>query len=119
MSVINEKNVRYVVDEPAFVEPYTEDPMEIGVRKAMAKQSMDHPEWLDMAPRKGKLRIISERSASDLLLGYLPLAIALLTIIDNEEGKRTLDLIYAEAVRRKKDKVVRAYEQAGSGGLSV
>ena len=84
----------------------------------MAHQSMDHPEWLDMTPRKGKLRVDSERFVTDLVLGYLPLAIALLTIINNKEGRATLSLIYAEAKLRKKEKIIRAYEKAGFGGLS-
>ena len=51
---VNAGTVRYIVDEPEFLEPYTENPIEIGVRKAMAEQSLNHPEWLDMTPKKGE-----------------------------------------------------------------
>lgn len=53
LSKIHAKNIRYVVDEPEFHEPYIEDPVELGVRLFMAEQSDKHPEWLDLTPKIG------------------------------------------------------------------
>ena len=47
--------------------------------------------------------------------GYLPLAIALLSLLNAQDDRETLDLIYMEAKKRKKAKIVAAFEAAGFG----